>query len=254
MDSFNNLEVPEMIELSSPMLTPGTRAHEVIQSVPGAAALLPHVQAAHDGLLGIANGTNVDVLGDALVNDVRLHDDLVRSIDSRLESAIARASSVEAKQALTRAREEVLPEGLMVIRAGATEKAGEAKLRARRVSTETLALLAGVPMQTGESLAETLALLQTIAERIGVTSVRKQTLIAERAGPKVREARKAWVRAIHLMEMVFETAGADGSAVFGAIHTEAKGGKAQTDEVTTSTPAPTQPAAPAVAPPVSPAE
>ena len=253
MDSMNNLEVPEMIELSSPMLTPGTRAREVIEAVPGALALLPHVQAAHDGLLSVVSGTNVDVLGDALVNDVRTHDDLVRSIDSRLESAIARASSVEAKQALNRAREEVLSEGLLVIRAGATEKAGQAKLRARRVSPETLALLGTVPMQEGESLAETFALLQTIAERVGATSVRKQTLIAERAGPRVREARKAWVRAIHLLEMVFETARADGSAVFGAIHSEAKGSKSDSEEVTTSTPSPSEPSVLAPSPPAPPA-
>lgn len=230
--SVSALVVSEMIQLSAPMITPGTRAHSVISSVPSALAALPHLETAHAGLLALETGSDVDGLLETVQVSVQEHDRIVRGLDLRIQAHVHFVDSDEAKAALLRAHDLILPNGQAIIRAGATQKAGEAHLRGRRVTPEVLALLATVPTSGTQTAADLYAALQRAAEAIGTADNRRQTALAELSGPRVREARKSWVRAVHLLEAVFETAQVDDTAVFGPIRAMAKKNGAAEDDVT----------------------
>jgi hypothetical protein len=230
--SVSGLVVPEMIQLSTPMITPGTRAHSVISSVPSALAVLPHVETAHAGLLALETGADVDGLLQAVQVNVHEHDRLVRAIDLRILAQAQIASSEEEKVALVHAHDAILPDGQAIIRTGATQKAGEARMRARRVTPGVLALLGTVPTSGTRTAADLYADLQRTADAIGTADTRRQTALAEIAGPRVREARKSWVQAIHLLEAVFQTAKVDDTAVFGPLRAISKKNGAAEDDVT----------------------
>jgi len=241
--SMNSLAIPEMIQLSSPLLTNGARQHQVLTSVPSTLALLPVVQAAHDGLLALAGVSDVDLLTDELRAAVGEHDRLVRRIDLRLGAEIATAEDPADRAALERALEEILPTGQALIRESDAAKAGERELRARRVTPASLAVLATVPLRGAGTLADTYAALQAASRRAGEVEAQRALRLAELAGPRVREARKRWVAAIEVVDQAMRAAGLDPTPVLGAVRAAQKRSAADSEPADPQ-PAPSAPPAP----------
>ena len=215
--SMNQLATQEMIQLSGPVLTDGTRQNEALRAVPAALANLQVMQAAHDELVSTSAGSvALDALRAILQQSVTRHDRLVRTLDSRLAAEIEAAEDPAERAALDTARGRLFPDGLALVQKSAAEKAGERELRERRVSPEVRVLLETVLVRGG-SLADTYAQLQATSRELSVAESRRSLAEAEGAGPRVREARKRWVAAVNLIALAMEAAGADPTPVLGAI-------------------------------------
>jgi hypothetical protein len=240
---MQNLEIPEMIQLSRPLLTPGARQHESLLSVPSASACLPAITAAHDGLVALSAGVNPQVLASAVRALVEQHDEIARHLDLRLQAEIVAASESE-RPAFVQARDQILPEGLGLVRKSAAAKAGEREVRVARVSAESLALLATVPLRGRGTLADAYDRLQATCLELSVAEAERGQRLAELSGPRVRDARKRWVAAIELIEMSMSVAGADPTPVLGRIRAAQLAAEPTIEEPG----APTPPDAPTPAP------
>ena len=248
--SMRSLENQEMIQLSSPILTDGTRQHAALFEVPSAYANLPVMQAAHDGLVGLDSGVDTEVLVDTVHKLVGEHDVLALHLGRQLRIEIGRATSADDRAALTQARDQILPPGPSLIRRSVAVKAGEHPVRDHRVTAAALALLGTVPVRGGGTLADVYAQLQTKTLALSAADSERQAAVAAQRGPRTRDARKRWVAAVELLDRALRGAGVDPMPVLGAIRA------AQTRSVPTSAPARVQPAAPVAstdATPVQPA-
>ena len=244
--SMRSLANQEMIQLSSPILTDGTRQHAALFEVPSAYANLPVMQAAHDGLVGLDSSVDTEVLVDTVHKLVGEHDVLALHLGRQLRIEIARATSDDDRAALTQARDQVLPPGPSLVRRSVAVKAGEHPVREHRVTAAALALLATVPVRGGGTLADVYAQLQTKTQALSAADSERQAAVAAQRGPRTRDARKRWVAAVELLDRALRGAGADPMPVLGAIRA------AQTRSVASSAPAqpatPVQPAAQPTAP------
>jgi hypothetical protein len=242
---MNRLAIPEMIQLSTPLLTEGTRQHEAIQSVPAAAAALPVLQAAHDELVHVGAGVDTDAMAERVRTHVVDHDRLVNGIERRLEAEVAMAPSDAMASSLQHAHDQLFPPGENVLRMSAANKAGASVLRERRVTPDTIAILARVPLTGGGTLADSYHQLQATSLELSAADSERQLALAEAAGPKARDGRKHWVAAIELVSMAMIAAGVDPTPALGAIRTaQARSGPSTDDTTDGGPPAPTPPALP----------
>lgn len=214
--SLNDLAVQEMTQLSTSLLTEGTSQHAAILVVPPAAAVLPIVQTAHDGLLALDAGPDVDVLADTVRTVDAQHDALVTQIGGQLDVEIAKATGAD-RDALVQARDQILPPKQRLLTRSAARKAGEGQHRAERVTPVTLALLATIPTRNGGSLADTYAQLQAKCHELSAADAEHTAAVASKRGPRRRQARKRWTAAIDLLDRALRGAGADPMPVLGAI-------------------------------------
>jgi hypothetical protein len=249
---MRNLATPEMIQLSAPLLTEGTRQHEAIQAVPAASAALPVLQAAHDALVHIAAGVDTAAMAERVHTLVVDHDHLVTSIGLRLDAEVAMAPSEAEATSLQHAHDLIFPPGENVLRMSAANKAGASVLRERRVTPETVAILGELPLRGGGTLADTYRALQAKAQELSVADAERQIALAEAAGPKMRDGRKRWVAAIELVDMSMTAAGADPTPALGAIRAAQARTSPSTEDTSTEGDAPATPPAPS-APPAPPA-
>ena len=244
--TFRDLGSKEMIQLSSPVVTEGTRQHEALMSVPAAGASLPVLQAAHDGLVVAMSGDDSEVMAERVRALAAEHDVLVGQIGLRLDAEIAAARTEEEASQLRHARDLIIPPGSSVIRQSMAAKAGEHAVRERRVTREAIAMLGTIPLRGGGTLADTYAALQRKTLQLSQDDAERQRMLAESAGPKVREARKRWVAAVELIDMAMTAVGADATPVLGAIRAaqaRVASGHASEDDVGDE---PTLPAEPVV--------
>jgi hypothetical protein len=239
--SFRNLAIPEMIQLSTPLLTPGTRQHEALMASPIASSVLPVLQQAHDGLVEVASGDNEAEIASELAAHVGHHDGLASQIGLRLDAEIEMAPSDEDRTALSHARDQIFPPGESLLKAGYAAKAGARVVRERRVTPASIAILATIPLRGGGTLGDTYAELQSTALAVSDADSRRRAVSAEHAGPRVREARKRWVAAIELIDMLLTAAGIDPTPILGGIReAQARAGTSGADDATPA-PGPTPP-------------
>lgn len=231
------LAIQEICQLSTPLLTEGTRQHEAVASVPTAAAALPVLQTAVDGLLALSSDVDVDVLADEVRTGVEKHDQIVRTLDARLESEAAASGDDADRSALVHARDQIFPQGQAVIRMSAAQKGGEAQLRARRVTSTSITMLGTLPRRGGGTMGDTYAELQSTAAEVGTADANRRAALVEQSGPRVRDAKKRWTQAISLIELALQAAGHDPTTALGAIRA------APATNGTPATPTPASPTA-----------
>ena len=89
-------------------------------------------------------------------------------------------------------------------------------------------------------MADTYADLQRAAAELGTADAERQQVLVERSGPRVREAKKRWTQAIHLIGLALDAAGVDSTQVLGAIRAaQARSGHAAgAEHETEETPSP----------------
>jgi len=252
--SMRSLAAKEMIQLSSPILTVGTRQNVALLNVPSGSATIPVLQAAQDGLVDVASGGDTDALAETVRGLVVEHDALVNRIGLRLDAEVAMASSDAEVAAVQHARDQILPPGESILRMSTAAKAGEHLVREHRVSAETITLLGTMPLRGGGTLADTYRQLQSTSVELSTADSHRQGVLAEQAGPRMREARKRWVAAIELIDMSMSAVGADPTPVLGAIRAAQARTDGESSDATPAAPAtPATPATPAATPATTPA-
>ncbi len=218
--ALNRLSTSDMVNLGGDLVKRGTPERRAIEAVPMAAALLPSLEAAHRGLLEAQppSQSAIEKLTNELAEEDRLHDELIRGIDSRLVSEIALAREAMARDSFIAARGTLFSNGLQAINFSYGQQAGEAKLRAARMSPETERTLRRLKTADGTNLFEQVEHLQAAAVRIGMKEKERSEIGAmTMSAPKALAARHQWVRAIRALEAVFELAGVDAADALGRI-------------------------------------
>lgn len=218
--ALTSIDSSEMLNLSIDLITPGNPRHTALIAQPESAAVLPKLVLAHQGIILAQppNAAQIAKLTASLTFSDRRHDSLSRSIDGRIASELEHIDDPAAREALSRARVALFPEGLSINNASYGSQAGEVQRRAKRVDAEVRATLSRLTTYDGRTLADLYDELQEVATEIGVMEKRRAALGEEGAQIlKSRDARFAWIRAINAVATMLELAGVDERPVLGAI-------------------------------------
>jgi hypothetical protein len=123
-----------------------------------------------------------------------------------------------ARDSFLAARGALFPNGLLTINFSYGQQAGEAKLRAARMTPDAERTLRRSKTADGATLLEQYERLQATALRIGAKEKERAQMGAMNAtGPKTIAARHQWIRAIQALASVLALAGADDAEVLGRI-------------------------------------
>ena len=218
--ALKKLSTENMVTLSADLIRRGSPERAEIEAVPEAAALMPQIEAAHRGLLGSQPITNAEIakLTSRLNELDTRHDALVRGIHARLESEILIEVAPAEAAKLERAKTALFPTGTSIVTRSWSEQAGEAKLRAARVSRDEERVLGKLKCHDGATLLEHYQALQAIAGEIDATEKKRAALTGE--GPTPAEtvrARNQWIRVINALAMVLAATGVDEAPILGRV-------------------------------------
>jgi hypothetical protein len=192
----------EMVSITYPWVTAGHPERQLIESLPGAAGLIPLTESVHGDLLGSQVDTEAEflaMLSDTLSTFNLQHDDLARVIWYILLAYRYRHRGTPEATAIEDVQSALYPEGLKIVSASYLEAAGQAGLRRTLLNEARRAVLAGIPMQGG-------TLLDTVTQwnQVGVDMGNMQnqratpaTLPGERV--KLSALRDRWVRVVRAM-------------------------------------------------------
>ena len=244
--ALNRIATEVMVEHSSRLLDPETDEHRILAAHPLTAPLLPELAGAQAGLLESqpAPSSAVALLTEQLTALDWTHDEDVRGIDERFASELRFTTDDALRKRFEDARGTVLPTGIGIVQRSYEAQAGEGKLRATRIekAPEVRALMAELPVHGGQTLADKLDELQSVAAQIGVLEKRRTALGKEgELVVKNRDARTRWMRVINAIATNLALRGVDELTVLGGIReAEAKAEKATS--TTTTSPVVTPPA------------
>lgn len=246
--ALNRLSIAEMVKHSGDLVQAGSPERAAIEAIPEAAALLPQLQRAHEGLIAAQppNDSEIAEITEELGLLDATHDDLLRAIDGRLASELELAGDEAARDALTRARTVLLPDGLSIVQRSYTEQAGEGALRAARVDPEVKAVLGRLSTYDGRTLDAIYERLQAVAAEIGALVKRRAELGEQgRRVADAREARLRWIRTVNALATVLAMLGVDEGPILGRIReTEREAERGGQPAAPAPAPAPDGPPAP----------
>lgn len=223
---FRNLSIERMVNLSAGLLSGGQRKE--IEQVEMAAATLPKLQEAHDGLFILiekAPAVPPEVLqlqAQQKVADTR-HDDLAAGAHGLLGALARRASVPEERQRYLKLQKLLFPNGLSIILKSYSEEAGAATLLARRLTDPVKQQLQDIrlpaePGQAGRALLDDVLELIEAAKTLSALETQKEQLIAA-AGTLAalttadeRRAKNQWIKALRGLEAMLDLGGASEEA------------------------------------------
>jgi hypothetical protein len=146
------------------------------------------------------------------------HDMCVRALLYRIESEIVIAEGDDARESLEMLRDALFPTGAVIVQRSYIDQAGEAKLRAARLTTEmrgTLAKLKTLDGRTAESLYE---VLQSSARALGEGELKRAELgVAGDVVLKTNVARNQWIRVVNAIASFLAAEGIGERSILGAI-------------------------------------
>lgn len=216
--ALKRLTTDEMIQLSGAWV-PGGAAHAVIAAQPELSALAARIEAARNELIGLQplpNDPRLAALSkEAAEVDLR-HDAVVRGIHEIL-SSLAMLSTDEARtEALLRARDALLPEGIEATQRTYRAQAGAVeRLRARLESDASLRAELDRQSVGGRPLSAYVAEWIATGQRLGEIEAERAALSGP-TGPSVgaREvaARNQWIRIVNVLIANAALAGVEGEA------------------------------------------
>ena len=201
--SYKSLTSPTMVTVSGPWTDPN-KERPFIATLPQAGALLPSLDAAHEGLLDTqASGVETNAALAKLqraeaVLDLR-HDRKTRGVFNVLTGFADLAEDPEQAAIFLALRDEINPKGLDVTRWSYTDEAGEVELVARRLSQDQRVLLGSLPTPIGTLLDALEARIQAGRE-LGKLETERAGL--EKRGPDATtaadamRARNVWIRTV----------------------------------------------------------
>lgn len=205
--SIAHLPAPTMVALTSPWVTPGSAERKALQSMPETAAMIPHVDRAHAGLLsaqGMSLAERVAPFTRVLTSTDFSYDSFWRvlhhGVSAAIQLALARGQEQRARE-LEQVYAEVLPHELKVVQWSYLDEIGEAKMLAARISPESKQILSGLTVD-GTNLLDVVNELLTTAETLGrLMDQRADARQAEQV-VAMADARSAWMRVITLVRNI----------------------------------------------------
>lgn len=209
----------QMVELSTSVLASSGPYRKVLDGIEGSATPRRQVERAVAGL--IAAQPPPDTVAARLSVEMGIldyrHDTGVRCILYRIDSEIEVADEAT-KEALIALRSALFPAGASIVQRTYVEEAGEAKLRAARVTPEMRKLLGKMKLLDGRTCDNVYELVQTSAERLGVGEQRRAMLGADgELVLKTSTARGQWIRAINALSAFLLAEGVDEMTVLAPI-------------------------------------
>jgi hypothetical protein len=197
----------EMVTVTYPWVTVGHPERLLLESIPGAAGLIPLAELIHGDLLGShsdVEGEFLAVLGDTLSMLNLQHDDLARVAWYILLAYRYRHRGAAEARAIEDLHAALFPDGLNIVTASYLETAGQATLRNAALTDARRAVLAGIPMQGG-TLLDLVTQWNQVGVDMGNMQNQRATPIANPAarGP-LSALRDRWVRVVRAMLDVLE--------------------------------------------------
>lgn len=217
--SLRDVSTPTMVSVSGGWLDPKKGSRKEIESIPAAAALLPVIQAAHEGLL--RTQAQDDSPSPALVENRRsalkkdnIHDRKGRGLFLVLSgfAELVDDESLSAEYLALRDKIFLPATGLRILGASYVDEAGEVELVEQRVTAEDRAQLKKLPYPEGKLLDAHNARVEA-GRALGNLERERTTLEAEAedaesaiAPADVLIARNTWIKAARALAMVIDVA------------------------------------------------
>lgn len=209
MTNFARLQTPHMVTFSARWIG-ASLDRALVESFARGKALLPRIEAAHQGLLDTQRDDRAARAFDAPIAAAQAesqgHDEtfcaLTRGIHQVLSGVVAIVRDPSLARPYEFALDRILPHGTSVVKWKYAEKVGEVELAAVRRTPEIDALCARIRLPDGTTLADTLDAWLRAGRALGVSEHRRGELERERdaksspavTGKEILEARRTWVR------------------------------------------------------------
>lgn len=205
--ALNHLTIAEMVSSTEGWTQVGNPARDAFMRMPSLAALMPKIEEAMNGLIGIQRVTLDQFVkqlkGRRKGADFR-HDSFSRAAYYTLEAHIhlARANDDDdTESALLVLRDLLFPFGLEIVKFSYVEEAGQARLMESRITTENEERLATIPVADENLLDIVRKWLNAGAELGQLETELADTQLPSQRGP-VAEARRRWARVVKAVRTV----------------------------------------------------
>lgn len=199
--ALNRHTIPEMTGVSGPWVEPRHPERVLLASVPATAALLPHAEAAHAGLIQALYNPEQErqeaIRFEQGGLDVR-HDHLARGISGSLTAERHFNADTPLEEKLEQLEQLLFPDGLKVVGVSYREAAGRAEVRSKLLTVEQEELLASIPVREA-TLLDRVREWNQLAARIGALENERLTPAEDSGQRLVRQARHHWIRVVKTM-------------------------------------------------------
>lgn len=205
--ALKRLSTEEMVQLSGPWVTDGTDARQAILAEPTIAGVLPHVEAAHQGLHE-AQPTGEDprlaeVQEEAAGVDLD-HDTIVRGAHGLLTSLALLCGDAAKAGELLALRDFLLPDGLETMQKSYRAESGAGSFLETRLAEDAdkKKQLEAIPV-LDKNLGDHVGVLLAKAKHLGELEDERAKLVSSGANPsdaaKLLAARNRWIRTVNAL-------------------------------------------------------
>jgi hypothetical protein len=200
----------EMVQVTSPWVTPEDAAYGVFQKTPMLAGLHGEVKAAHDGVFVLQKRTEdprIQRLSEQAAALDAKHDDQARAIHGALSMLAMVAKSPDN---FLRLRDLVLPDGLLHTQRTYRGEAGHAAMMASRLDDTVKAELKAITVHDVNMLDMVQSWLATGKELGEVEETRVRLVgTGTGSGAEANQARLRWIRMVNAVQAVADLANLD---------------------------------------------
>ena len=205
--ALDRLETEEMVHITASWIIRGRPDREALEAEPTLAALLPEMEAAHQGLLD----THAHQLGTMRQREIlrrqkdvdERHGEAIHGIRHLLLGTISFTRDTQQLAALRGLKQRLLPEGLGVVKQSYRMQADQAETVASRLTESDWALLERLPIMGGRSLRDAVESWFALARELGQLERARLMNENELATPQTAAAaRERWIKVIQAMRSV----------------------------------------------------
>lgn len=205
--ALDRLETEEMVLITASWIIRGRPDREALKAEPALAALLPEMEAAHQGLLD----THAHQLGTMRQREIlrrqkdvdERHGETIQGIRHLVLGTISFTRDAQQQAALRGLKQRLLPEGLGVVKQSYRRQADQAASVAARLTESDWALLERLPIMGGRSLRDAVERWFALARELGELERARLMNEDELATPQAAAAaRERWIRVIQAMRSV----------------------------------------------------
>lgn len=199
--AYNRYTIPEMTGVSGPWVEPRHPERALLASVPATAALLPHAESAHVGLIQALHNPEQERQEAIRFKQGGLdarHDHVARGVSSGLAAERHFHAGTPLAEKIEQIEELLFPDGLKVVGVSYREAAGRAEVRRKLLTPEQEELLASIPVR-GATLLDRVREWNQLAIRIGALENERVTPPEDSDQRLVRQARSRWIRVVRTM-------------------------------------------------------
>lgn len=205
--ALDRLETEEMVHITASWIIRGRPDREALEAERTLAALLPEMEAAHQGLLD----THAQQLGTMRQREIlrrqkdvdERHGEAIHGIRHLLLGTISFTLDTQQLAALRGLKQRLLPEGLGVVKQSYRRQVDQAETVASRLTESDWALLERLPIMGGRSLRDAVESWFALARELGQLERARLMNENDLATPQAAAAaRERWIKVIQAMRSV----------------------------------------------------